>query len=94
MYLIGTQESIFLLHEWLDTASVYNTSYDGSEIYEYTAGHFVSKIHWLLQNKNFHDGFNNLTKHPYYSIYEGFATKEQIIYTKEWLIKNKGKYEF
>jgi hypothetical protein len=96
MEIMSTQKSIYLLHEWLDTSYTYNANSEGTSINkQYVGGSIVYTILRIVQNKDLHEGFNLLPNlYDFLLPQDGFVTNEQVLFVKNWLIKNKGKYKF
>ncbi len=105
-YVIGNQESISKLVSYFDTTkyNFYSTE-DGPDTTHrvYLAEDVITVIFGLIKNKDFIDGYlkqslfkNKYGQTPSYilnTINGAFLTKEQIIYVRNWLIANRGKYE-
>ena len=91
---IGTQKSISLLSDWLDTTlKALNNHYPNPELF-YVSGYVVASIRDLIQNKSFHEGFAKVPNSALLDENSESATAEVIMYVKNWMIANKGKYEF
>ena len=97
---IRTQESYALVADWIDTSKTF-LSY--SEIENdpdrktlYFSSGIIPSILTCLKNSNLFEGykkFNPPNKSINYSA-DYDVTKEHLVFVKNWLIANKGKYEF
>lgn len=97
--IIQTQESISKLADWLDTAITYRggSGDEGEHAPRYfTGAELIPNILWFIKNKSLKDEYIKLPMKPGYDSYYDYygITAEQMLFVREWLIKNKGKYEF
>jgi hypothetical protein len=82
---IATQSSIFKLHSWLDTTKTFNPFSEGnrsshcSSILVYTLKRIILNTDFQTRLKNLPDDFS-------------FYNSDIILYCRDWLLKNKGKY--
>lgn len=100
LILLKSQDNYALFADWLDTTSTYlgyseSGDYTGAPIY-YTSAQFIPSILWLLKNKDLIEGYIMLNRPGRYESYSSdtASTPQQIMFVKNWLIANKGKYEF
>jgi hypothetical protein len=89
---IASQESMFCFHEWLDTSKVYDqvSDYESYPPTTKNAFNVVSAFRYanLIMNEDFVAYLKANTKFPLHAT----TNNEIILYCKNWLIENKGKY--
>ena len=97
--ILRSQESYYLISDWLDTTRTYrefSETGDTTTPIRYTSAFIVSGLLSTLKNKDLISGFKNLYQAEIKKIEfdEYSITPKLILYVKNWLIANKGKYEF
>ncbi len=97
--ILRSQESYYLISDWLDTTRTYrefSETGDTTTPIRYTSAFIVSGLLSTLKNKDLISGFKNLYQAEIKKIEfdEYSITPKLILYVKNWLIANKGRYEF
>ncbi len=85
MTYLNTQESIYELHKWVDTAYTIELYASGTEL-TYLSTEFLYSIKRAILNKEFHEIVRRIP-------HEGIESTSDILLAKKWLIENKGKYQ-
>jgi hypothetical protein len=95
--IIGTQNSVYAISDWLDTAYVFEAKKrKGLDIITtkiYASNYVVFSLYSILQNKEFHDGLKKYAESINIEDDWGSLPVKVILFTKEWLRNNRGKYE-
>ena len=96
--LIGTQESFSFLSDWMDTSRYYVRFSEPKFISprKLQSAGLMPIILASLKNKNFIDEYRKLnpSNQPIDYYDDNHVTKEHVLFVKNWLISNKGRYEF
>lgn len=87
LIFIKTQESIFEIHNYMDTTKQSATTSGRNPEYAYCSRFVMPYLLGTLSNKDFINKFIGV------DIYT-LNDKNLVLFVKKWLIKNKGKYEF
>ncbi len=85
---IASQESYYCYHEWLDTSKMYNQLDDNYKADVKCAYNVILRMYYWILNEDLHNYLQINFKFPY----ETTTNNELILYCRNWLIANKGKY--
>ena len=88
LLFIATQESIYKLNEWLDTSKMSHYRTIGSGPDTKNAYDVIIDLKNVILNRDFQEKTEGIGDEAV-----GQKANEPILYCKEWLIKNKGRYE-
>lgn len=87
LFFIATQESIYKLHEWMDTATTYPLM-AGRKLRVRFGYTIIQNLVKMILNEDFQREVNNNKEMMRYK-----SDKYLIAFCREWLIKNKGNYK-
>ena len=99
MFILNTQKSVATIADWIDTSykiKEVSRSFHSSRPVKYIFSSYsiVYEVMKIIKNEDFYIGFNKLQGDKYLADRDFESiTAEQLMYIKNWLIKNKGKYE-
>jgi hypothetical protein len=85
----STQESIYKLNEWFDTSKTYKPRSDGKVTVK-TSVNMIIVLKYLLKNKDLQAKIRYIDEDL---LSKGFTDNSLILFCKEWLKKNKGRYQ-
>ncbi len=98
--IIETQESMALMADWMDTTHTYQQASevrnDPNAVVRYQSAGLVPNLLTVIKNKDFIEGYQKVqpTNQPVNYMDDYNVTKEHILFIRNWLLANKGKYEF
>ena len=88
---IGTQESIYAYNYWIDTSKIWHQSFHSSGVK--AANYVLIFLKDIILNEDFQTKLK-ITFPEMSVLYDtDYNNTEILIYCKNWLIKNKGKYK-
>lgn len=88
LLFIASQESIFKLNQWLDTSKIYRARVNATKPDTKNAYNVINDLKNIILNKEFQAQLEKVDSEPV-----GQMANGPILFCKEWLIKNVGKYK-
>lgn len=96
MRILFSQESIAALADWIDTTYKIALPIHGNHPIEYAYASYeiINPLVRIIKNEDFFEGLKKISNDEYFNNGEfQYATAKHLMYIKNWMKKNKGKYQ-